>query len=396
MKFVIKEQTRHLVRSAASIIGYAIAALFIILILSISSANEKESFSILKGTGTHFIAYIPSKMSCCPSVKAKSSLFADGVYTQMIDSNLIKSVRAINGVREAAPYLLYQIYDSLFNSQITLGGIDTSSIATKTNVCAATNVIAGKFITNDPGEIVAEESFAMAHHLSVGDTLRIFGGKFLLAGIINSGIKPGKADFYSSIQSVRIILKDFLKINSREFGMNVILVEVADSRIQPRVMSDLKKQMNYFAISSYNCYEPAAKVINISKKTMAILSFMIFIFLVLFSIKTQLTSLLERYREIGILKSLGWSNVRLSNQIIFSSLIQSLIGACIGVDLAVLVIIIINRFNIRISEALEFHFQFNSVLLVILLSLFGGLIAGLPPIFKIYRTKAGDMINNYL
>ena len=134
MRFLIKEFRRHLFRTASSISGYTLASLFIILILSVLGTNEKESFGILKGTGTHFILYIPSKTTCCSSATVSSSLFADGVYTQMLGSNLIDSVRAIEGVRDAAPYLLYQIYDSGFKSQISLGGIDTTSIAT-----AATN-----------------------------------------------------------------------------------------------------------------------------------------------------------------------------------------------------------------------------------------------------------------
>jgi ABC-type lipoprotein release transport system permease subunit len=396
MQFLIKEFRRHLFRTATSITGYFIASLFIILILSVSGTNEKKSFGILKGTGTHFIAYIPSKGSCCESATASGSLFADGVYTQMLSSDLIDSVKAIKGVRDAAPYLLYQIYDSVYKAQVSLGGIDTSSIATSTNVCAATNVIAGKFISSSPDEIVAEESFAQAHHLSLGDTLAIFDGKFVLAGIINSGIKPGKADFYSSIESVRKILRDDLNCASPEFTMNIILVEVADARNQPEVISQLKKQMSYFSISTYNCYEPATKVMSISTRTTAVLSIMIFIFLLVFSAKTQLTALRERYRELGILKSLGWSNEKLSNQLILFSLLQSLIGACIGIVLAILVIAIINQFNFKISDSVELNFQYSSIPFVILLSVTGCLLAAVFPVFKIHNSKAGDLINDYL
>jgi hypothetical protein len=60
MKYLFQDLTRHRSRTIASISGYAIATLFIMLILSVSATNEKDSFAILKGTGTHFIAYIPS------------------------------------------------------------------------------------------------------------------------------------------------------------------------------------------------------------------------------------------------------------------------------------------------------------------------------------------------
>ena len=396
MKYIKKELRRHLWRTIASISGYGIAALFIILFLSVNGTNESDSFGILKGTGTHFIVYFPSKAPCCISGSATGSIFADGVYTQMLNNNILDSVKRIEGIRDAAPYLLYQQYNESFRAEISIGGVDTTSIATKNNVCAITNLIAGKYISDKPDEIVAEESFAIGHKLSLGDTLKIFGGTMKLAGIINSGIKPGKADFYTSIDNLRNILKDKLQCQGTVFDMNIILVEVADSRIQERVMKQLKQDMSYLTVSTYNCYQPASQVMSIIGRSSTLLSMLIFIFLIVFSVKTQLTSLVERYREIGILKSLGWTNSRLSWQILIGSVIQSVIGASVGALLGAMVILLINKLDIRLFDGVEFHFHFSSILILIALSLIGGIIAGIFPILKLHRTKAGDMINNYL
>jgi putative ABC transport system permease protein len=401
MKYLINELRRHLWRTIASISGYIIATLFILLVLSVTRANEKESFGILKGTGTHFIVYIPSDGTCCVSCDSEGnasggSLFAEGVYTMMLNSDLITKIKKIEGVRDAAPYLLYKIYDEKFKTDISLGGIDTISVATKNNVCAAANLVAGKFLSDKPEEIVAEQSFAMAHGLSVGDTLNIYGGKLILAGIINSGIKPGKADLYAPIENVRSILKNKLKCISPGFDMNIALVEVSDSRVQKRVIDQIKKEMNYLSVSSYNCYEPAASVMGIIEKSSGVLTIMIFLFLIIFATKTQLTSLMERSRELGILKSLGWSDLMLSRQILFSSLIQSVSGVTIGCFLGVLIILVMNSNNIRLFDIVKFQFQSTSILPLFILSLAGGIIAGIFPIIKLYRTKAGDMINNYL
>lgn len=401
MKYLIKELRRHLWRTVSSISGYVIAALFILLVLSVTRTNEKDSFGILKGTGTHFIVFIPSNISCCVSCdsegeNAGGSLFAEGVFTLMLNSDLITSIKKIDGVRDAAPYLLYKIYDEKLKTDISFGGIDTVSIATKNNVCAATNIIAGKFLSDKPDEIVSEESFAIAHNLSVGDTLNIYGGKLIIAGIINSGIKPGKADIYAPIENVRTILKDKLNCVSPGFDMNIVLVEVTDARIQKRVIDQLKKEMNFLSVSSYNCYEPAGQVMTIIEKTSGVLSLLIFFFLIVFSTKTQLTSLMERSREIGILKSLGWSDFRLSRQILLTSLIQSFIGVTIGCLLGVLIILMINSNNIRFFDQMELQFQYSIIPALISLSFAGGIIASIFPIIKLYHSKPGDMINNYL
>jgi putative ABC transport system permease protein len=399
MKYIIKELFRHRWRTIAGISGYIIATIFILLILSVTRSNENDTIGILKGTGTHFIVYIPSSASCCVSCDSESSsgsLVAEGVYTLMLNSDLLVSIREIDGVRDAAPYLLYRIYDENLQSEVSLGGIDTNRIATKNNVCAVTNLVSGKYLTENVNDIVAEESFAKAHGLKVGDTLKTYGSSLKLIGIVNSGIKPGKADLYAPIENVRRILKEKMKCISSGFDMNIVLVEVTDARIQNRVIKRLKEKMNYLSVSSYNCYQPASEVMAIMEWTSTLLTIFILSFLIIFSAKTQLTSLMERFREVGILKSLGWSNIRLSRQILLISFFQTLVGTSIGIISGIVIILLMNKYQVRLFHSMEFHFQSDTIPILIILPMAGGLLAGIIPIVKLYRTKAGDMINNYM
>lgn len=383
----------------ADISGYFIATLFILLLLSFSRSTEKDSVGILKGTGTHFIVYIPSNVSCCISCdndSSEGSLFAEGVFTVMLTNELIDTIKKIPGVKDAAPYLLYKLYDEKYKTEISLGGIDTGNIATNNNVCSATNLIAGSYLSGKPDEIVAEESFAMAHKLHVGDTINTYGSSLVINGIINTGIKPGKADLYAPIGNVRKILKDKLRCISPGFDMNIVLVEVTDARIQNQVIGELKSKMNYLTVSTYNCYQPASEVITIIKKASDLLSAIIFIFLIIFSAKTQLTSLIERIREIGILKSLGWSNTRLSSQILLTSLIHALSGALLGIITGLLIIMLMNSRHLSLFNPAEFAINLKIIPLLFILAAAGSLIAGIFPLIRLHRTKAGDMINNYM
>jgi hypothetical protein len=147
--------------------------------------------------------------------------------------------------------------------------------------------------------------------------------------------------------------------------------------------------MNYLSVSSYNCYQPASEVMDIMAGTSAILTALIFIFLIIFSAKTQLTSLMERFREVGILKSLGWSNSRLSRQILLISLFQSLAGTALGVLFGFALISLLNSYDIKIFRTMEFQFQSGAIPVLLLMPLAGGLIAGIFPIIKLCRAKAG-------
>jgi ABC-type lipoprotein release transport system permease subunit len=396
MRYIFKELQRHFWRTFFSIIGYAIAAVFILIILCITGSNKKDSFGILKSTGTHFIIYIPTSTSCCSISKGGGSVFAEGVKTMMLDNDLLRTIKNTEGIKDAAPCLLFKIYNEGFQSDISIGGIDTASIATKNNVCTRTNLIAGKFISANRDELVAEQSFVVAHNLKLGDTLDVFGGRMVLAGIINSGIKPVKADFYAPIEFVRSILKDKLQCSAPSIDMNVILIEVADARLQDKVIERIRNMMYKFSVSSYNCYEPAYKVMAIIDKSSLGLTILIFIFLILFSAKTQLTALIERFREIGILKSLGWSDFDLSTNILLVSFIQSITGVSLGLIMGIGVIQILKNLEIPLFQYIEFRFRYTSIPLLYCLSLTGALVASIFPIIKIYRTKAGDIIKNYL
>ncbi len=398
MFYLFKELSRHRWRTIAGISGYLLATLFIMLILSVTTTNENDSVGILKGTGTHFIVYIPAGSSCCPPAEKYSmdgSLVAEGGYTMMLNSDLIYSLKEIAGIKDAAPYLLYKIFDKDYKSDITLGGIDTTSYATMTNVCAPSNLISGRYLSGKPGEVVAEESFAQAHKINVGDTLNTYGVTLFVGGIINSGIRPGKADLYAPIDQVRSILKDSLSCISDGFDMNIILVEVEDARIQSRVISQIKSKMNFLSVSSYNCYQPASEVMKIMEGTSTLLSVVVFLFLIIFSVKTQLTNLLERYSEIGILKSLGWSDTRLSIQVVTGSVIQAFTGSIFGVLLGISGISLINSRGIKLFGSLDLQLQTEMIPVLILLSVGGGLIASLLPVIRLHRMRAGEMINSF-
>lgn len=396
MRYLFKELGRHKWGTAFNIIGYTTASLFILIILSVTGTNKDDSFGILQNTGTHFIMYVPTDVNCCSSGIADGTIFAEGVKTMMLEDDLIRYVKDVEGVRDAAPCLLYRMYDVNFRTDISIGGIDTSSMATFSNVCARTNLIEGRYFTDNPDELVVEESFASGHNLSPGDTLYIFGGKMIISGIVNSGIKPVKADFYAPIEVVRTLLKEKLQCIAPGFDMNIILVEVSDPRLQDDVINHVKNMAYKFSVSTYSCYEPANRVMSIIERSSLGLTVIIFIFLVVFSAKTQLGILMERLREIGILKSMGWADTRLGGNIILSSFIQAFAGVTLGIILWILLVSILKSQENSLIENLDFRLLYRSLPVLYGLSLGGALIAGIFPILRIFRTKAGDIINNNL
>ena len=190
-----------------SVTGYVIATLFVILLIAVTRNNNQDTETILKGTGTHFIIYVPSGApynnvpfdnACCTegeyctivpggdSLSSKfssGSLYSDGVYTKLLSRNFLNQVKQVEGVRDAAPYLLYNKYEKQFDTDVSIGGMDPNSIAATNNVCAPNDIIEGKFLPSDTSEVVAEESFARAFNLHLGDTVQYCNKDLKIAGI---------------------------------------------------------------------------------------------------------------------------------------------------------------------------------------------------------------------
>jgi putative ABC transport system permease protein len=135
---------------------------------------------------------------------------------------------------------------------------------------------------------------------------------------------------------------------------------------------------------------------SIIDKSTAGFSILIIVFLVIFSAKTQITALVERFREIGILKSLGWSDLELSTSILLVSFIQSLIGVTTGILLGIVIVKSLNSSAAQLPLLINFRFQFASVPLMYALSLSGALLAGIFPIIRICRNTAGDIMKNWI
>jgi ABC-type antimicrobial peptide transport system permease subunit len=104
---------------------------------------------------------------------------------------------------------------------------------------------------------------------------------------------------------------------------------------------------------------------------------------------------MERYREIGILKSLGWKDSSLSIQIVATSLIQALTGSLSGIITGLVIAFLSGLNGTRILNSFEFIIQPAWIPVIILLCLGGAVIATIMPVIRLYRTEAGEMINSY-
>jgi putative ABC transport system permease protein len=392
--YAVKELLRHRTRTMINAFGYAVAVSLMIAVLSVLHSHNLAAVSVLKSTGTHFMAFIPQPQTECEPRFETGGPFAEGVYTSMIDASSLGAIKKLPGVRDATPYLLYKVYSKESGDFLSIGGVDLASTATQTNVCAPTDIVSGRYLTSvDTDVCVVEESYARAADLHVNDSINVLDREFKIVGVVNCGIKPAKADIYAPIEVVQEVVQ---QVGQYPTGtMNIILVEVADARIQEDVFKSVQRALSGASISSYSCYIPARSVISIVEGAGWGISLIIAISVTLFVFRSQLASVVERTREIGILKSVGWSNSRVMGQILLESVIQALVGGVAGCAIAIVVISLLRLSNLNSGGNTTVAISYPAIAAAMTLALTAGIVAGTIPAMRAYEMQPAQALRRF-
>jgi len=384
-RYALMELSRHGTRTAGNVLGYALAVSFLVAAISIVRSHALAAKKELDIPGTKFIVYVPAP---------NQDEFSDGgpctdtLYTMMLDESCLSKIREVPGVTGTAAYLLFRKIEKGSSTGRSMAGLDLVHLGIWESFCAPKDVLSGRFLVpGDMDAVLLEEPFARATGLAEGDTIDAFGRRFRVVGIVNTGIRPARPDMYAPLEVVQEIVR---RSNPRlEGGMNIILVRVAEPRVQDSVMKKVKELVPDAVLASYKCYRPALTGTEITMKLVWVVSLVIALFVTLFAAKSQLSSVIERTADIGILKAIGWSSSRVMRQVLAESAIQAVVGGAIGCLVAVLVLLFLRWGNYYGGQVVI------SVWIVALgmgLALAGGGVAGLLPAWRAYRLKPAEAL----
>jgi len=245
-------------------------------------------------------------------------------------------------------------------------------------------------------KILLEQAYAKMRGLDVGNDVRIAGRTFNVLGIINPGIRPAKSDIYMSYEEAEQLVTAQLPNVFLSDQANLILVEVKDSSVQDQAIREVKALYPDLVISSYACYKPAARARAISTATIATLVVAIGAFTILLAMSSQLSVLVERRRELGILKTIGFSNGRIMGQILLESSAQAALGASLaGLFVLLLMPWVLLKWLAHMDVPVSDIRWLPICLLGISLSFAGGFLAGLFPALWACRQRPARLLRSF-
>ncbi len=376
--YALRELRRHKGRAAGNVAGYALAVAFLVAALSLGHAHARRTLGILSAPGTKFVVF-----RTAPDQDAfrEGGPFAEGVYTTMLTQADVRRVEQVPGVTSVAPYLLLRKDHGGVKGLVSIAGLDMGRLHTWEAFCAPNDLILGRFLApEDADAVILEESFARATGLGVGESLVAFGREWRIVGIVNTNIRPVKPDMYAPLPVVQRLARQ--EVKGLAGDMNILLVAVAEPRVQDAAMAAVRKLMPGAVLVTYNCYRPARTGILMTNSLVWLVSLAVALLVVLFAAKSQMAWVVERTRDIGVLKAIGWPSCRLMGQVLAESLIQAVVGAAIGLAVGLLAPLV-TRWGGP---------PWTAIAAGIAIALLGGVLAGLFPAWRAYRLRPAEAL----
>ena len=377
--YALKEIRKRKYRTVVNILGFVIAISTLITLVMAARGWAVCTSLPLNSIGTDIILIYTA-----PIAPANTGCYiANHLFAYPFNQTIVSEMADVSGVECAVPIMMHRM------RAIVVTGIDPGE--TQTNAVLPSDVIDGRYLTPDDGYVaLVEYEYAQLNNLTLGSNVT-YVGTFEVVGIVDvSATNLIKSHIYLNLPTVQEVLP------GKPTGLvNIALIRTSNpSAVEKTALALEDKWTSASTLTGSDLAETASGVIRIGEETAWNISVALAVVSILFAIKSQLGSVAERTREIGILKAIGWSNSNVVNQITIESIIQGIIGGILGCALGyVFASYVLSTIGGEIGGALRF-ITIDPMLLGLGfgISVLSGIVAGLIPSLRAARLVPAEAL----
>jgi len=223
-----------------------------------------------------------------------------------------------------------------------------------------------------PYDVIVDDYFASTNHEKVGDTVRALNHDFHICGIVPHGTGGRKFLPMATMQ-------DLIGAEGKASAFYLKLDNPANANL---VIQEIREQpgMERYSVRSMQEYLSMMTPENLPGFDLAIkivIGVAVVVgFLVIF--QSMYTAVMERTREIGILKSLGASKLYIVNVVVRETMLLALVGIVAGI----LISLVTRRVIMFERPVLRLFWSNGWVLRATVIAIVGALAGALYPAFK--------------
>ena len=240
------------------------------------------------------------------------------------------------------------------------------------------NITDGQQLTSNH-QIILGRVVAEANQKQVGETMDVSGQRFKIVGIFESGV--GWEDM-----SAVITLRDAQAFAGRPRKVSMLMVDLADPRETTALVEEINQRFpQVHAAAGGEFVEQMPDMENADGMLNGI-SFLALIVGGLGVLNTMLMSILERTREIGVLRALGWGRREILGMILREASLLGLLGGAASVLIGILLAYLLTIAPL-VGDALRPEWTLGVFIRAITIAVLLGLFGGLLPAYRATRMQ---------
>lgn len=348
-------------RTAVSILGTGVGVLLIVFTVGLAHGVLHERGRRESNIGAEIM------------IRASGTVSLAGAEFKLPAAHAAE-LATIPGVRATTPIgQTIDKSDSGFGQRL-LDGIEYDEYA---NLARITIREGRKLESGD--EAIVDPEWKERRKAKVGDTVKLFERPFKIVGVYEP---PGGG-------RIKIPLKTMQEQEGAGNRVSAILVACTDpaqqDEVAARILERFPEDQLIFTRDLPEIYATGVPALNVFVKVVVGVAATISVLVILLAMYTTVT---ERTRQIGILKSLGMSNTAIAWVIEQEAIIVSVLGVVVGVLLTMLAQLIVTRVT-----TLTIEIEPRWVLIALAVGLLGGTIGALYPALRAARQDAVEALS---
>ncbi len=324
--YIFKELRHRHNRTLVNVLGIAIGIALFVSINATSTAYRVAVSRPFKNLGVDLVVQRPEERNMKggrqpPSMRGIRLPFSN----QLLSSREVAVLNKIDGIDAVSSALLLWEFEK--RGFRTIMGVDLEQPELSGPIKLKEWLKEGRFPQGD-GDAILEEHYARFNGYHLGDTFKINGRPFRAVGIlqIKEGSQVAAANIYLSLKDAQTLIR------GGSNAVNILYLRLKDPSMLNRIKKEISKRIKGASISSSDSFlELMGGVSMISGRFSLIASVVALMGAALLIMKAMLSNLVERSREIGILKAVGWTQGEIQRQLMGEAFLQALMGGILGI-----------------------------------------------------------------
>ncbi len=331
LRYMTKELYYQKRRTVMSILGLSIGIALLIVLNSLSLAYRQAAYVPLKEIG----ADITVQRSGDVPKDLTGAVFPCSAVT--IRKEEVEKIQKLPGVRGIGTGLLLWVFDPN-RAWIVLGIEKENSIGPS---LLRSSVTEGRFLEDGKPEALVEQAYARQFGIRLNDTVSVADKKFPVVGFVDASraVKIAVANVYLPLKDAEDMAassKGLQSVSPYAPGDVNLLFIKADQEKITGLASEMKGILgNKATVATPESFlKLLGSLFALSDKFTLAASLIAIMVAVLIAFKTMAGNIAERAKEIGVLKSVGWTNRNVVAQLMSESVIQCFMAGILGLLIA--------------------------------------------------------------